>query len=243
MSGTDDDAKPVDVISAQAAKGQMDPIPAAFAEVTQRLNTGRDARLALTSRVDTLEQRAPVPGPAGPTGPAGAKGATGAAGATGATGPKGDAGAAGSTGPAGAAGPKGDTGSAGATGPAGAKGDTGATGATGPAGPTGATGATGAKGDTGAQGPAGTPTRIETYTATSNASGIATFTFPAFTEILDIRIKPTWNADQYVGGGVTGQTLTGCTVLVKRSRGALLLTTGPFETGPSTAVTIVVYGR
>jgi len=234
MSDNPDDMTPVDVLSAQAAKGQMDPIPAAIEGLNQRILAGREGRLALTARVDTLEQRAPVPGPVGPTGPAGAKGATG---------PKGDAGAAGSTGPAGATGPKGDTGSTGATGPAGAKGDTGTTGATGPAGPPGATGPTGAKGDTGAQGPAGTPTRIETYTATSNASGLATFTFPAFTEILDIRIKPTWIADQYVGGGVTAQTLTGCTVLVKRSRGTLLLTSGPFETGPTTPVTIVIYGR
>jgi len=60
---------------------------------------------------------------------------------------------------------------------------------------------------------------------------------------LDIRINPTWVSDQYVGGGVTAKTLTGCTVLVKRSKGTLLLAAGPFETAPSTAVTIVVYGR
>jgi len=43
-----------------------------------------------------------------------------------------------------------------------------------------------------------------------------------------------------VGGGVTGQTNSSATVLVKRSRGTLLLTSGPFETAPSTALTIRV---
>jgi hypothetical protein len=43
-----------------------------------------------------------------------------------------------------------------------------------------------------------------------------------------------------VVGGVTAQTLSGATVAVKRSRGTLLLTAGPFEPAPSTAVTIRV---
>jgi hypothetical protein len=49
-----------------------------------------------------------------------------------------------------------------------------------------------------------------------------------------------WVGDQMTGGGVTSQTLSGATVLVKRSRGTLLLTSGPFETAPSTALTIRV---
>ncbi|WP_244476022.1 hypothetical protein [Methylobacterium sp. Leaf93] len=39
-------------------------------------------------------------------------------------------------------------------------------------------------------------------------------------------------------GGVTAQTLSGATVAVKRSKPTLLLTDGPFEPAPSTAVTI-----
>ncbi|WP_227441005.1 MULTISPECIES: hypothetical protein [unclassified Methylobacterium] len=41
-------------------------------------------------------------------------------------------------------------------------------------------------------------------------------------------------------GGVTAQTLSGATVAVKRSKGTLLLTDGPFEPAPSTPVTIRV---
>ena len=41
---------------------------------------------------------------------------------------------------------------------------------------------------------------------------------------------PTWAGDQVIFGGVTGQTLSGATVLAKRSRGTLALSTGPFET-------------
>lgn len=41
-------------------------------------------------------------------------------------------------------------------------------------------------------------------------------------------------------GGVTAQSLVGATVAVKRSRGALLLTAGPFEPAPSTPITIRV---
>ncbi|BDL40927.1 hypothetical protein [Methylorubrum sp. GM97] len=41
---------------------------------------------------------------------------------------------------------------------------------------------------------------------------------------------PTWAGDQVIFGGVTAQTLSGATVLAKRSRGTLLLNSGPFET-------------
>ncbi|MEN3212239.1 hypothetical protein PUR23_19705 [Methylorubrum populi] len=47
-----------------------------------------------------------------------------------------------------------------------------------------------------------------------------------------------------IAGGVTAQTLTGATVLVKRSRGTLLLTSGPFETAPAgVSVTIKAIGN
>jgi len=98
------------------------------------------------------------------------------------------------------------------------------------------------KGDPGAP---GAPLRVETYTATTNAQGVATFTFSAaFTTAPTVLVRSGWTADQYVGGGVTSTTLTGCTVLVKRSRGTLLLTTGPFETAPSgVSVSVVAFGR
>lgn len=72
------------------------------------------------------------------------------------------------TGPQGPAGP---TGSTGATGSQGIQGVAGATGATGSTGPTGATGATG---------PSGISLRIDRYSATTNGSGVATFSWSAF---------------------------------------------------------------
>lgn len=103
----------------------------------------------------------------------------------------------------------------------------------------------GLKGDTGATGPAGTPKRVERYTANTNSSGVATFTFsPAFTSPPDIEVVTGWSGDQMIAGGVTAQTLTGATVLVKRSRGTLLLTSGPFETAPAgVSVTIRAIGN
>lgn len=185
-----------------------------------------------------------VAGPPGPRGEAGERGLTGPQGLTGLTGAKGDPGERGLQGVPGVAGPQGERGVQGlpgATGSPGVKGDTGAQGVPGIQGPAGVAGPAGA---TGATGPAGTPTRIETYTATSNAQGIATFTFsPAFAAIADIRVKSGWVGDQEVGGGEIARSLTGCTIQVKRSRGTLLLTTGPFENAPNTAVSIVVYGR
>ncbi|GAA0236026.1 hypothetical protein LNAOJCKE_0944 [Methylorubrum aminovorans] len=92
----------------------------------------------------------------------------------------------------------------------------------------------------GVVGPGGTPRRVERYTATSNASGIATYSWTACATAPDVDIIHGWNGDQMTGGGVTAQTNSGATVLVKRSRGTLLLTTGPFETAPNTALTIRV---
>jgi len=119
----------------------------------------------------------------------------------------------------------------------------------GPAGKDGAAGAAGAPGvngkdgASGAAGPAGTPKRVERYTANTNASGIATFTFPAFAAAPDIDVVQTWVGDQMAGGGVTAQTLTGCTVLAKISRATLLLSAGPFQTaGAGVPVTIRVIG-
>ncbi|GAA0278327.1 hypothetical protein [Methylorubrum aminovorans] len=41
---------------------------------------------------------------------------------------------------------------------------------------------------------------------------------------------PGWIGDTIIIGGVTSQTLSGATVLAKRSRGTLALSSGPFET-------------
>lgn len=47
-----------------------------------------------------------------------------------------------------------------------------------------------------------------------------------------------------ISGGVTAQTLAGATVLVKISRGTLLLTSGPFQTaGAGVSVTIRAIGN
>lgn len=183
----------------------------------------------------------------GPQGPAGLQGIQGTQGDAGPKGDQGPAGSVGPTGPTGATGPAGQTGPAGATGPtgpAGAKGDTGLTGATGPAGatgaqgqqgPTGATGAAGAQGPqgltgaTGATGPAGTPKRIERYTATTDANGVASFSWTACSATPDVQVIPGWSGQQYVGGGVTAQTLSSATVQVMISRATLLLSAGPFQ--------------
>lgn len=102
-------------------------------------------------------------------------------------------------------------------------------------------GLVGATGPQGSVGPAGAPKRVERYTATSSTSltaPVATFTWPACSSAPDVDIIPTWSGNQMIVGGVTAQTLSGATVAVKRSKPTLLLTDGPFEPAPSTAVTI-----
>lgn len=162
-------------------------------------------------------------------------------------GPKGDTGPQGPKGDAGAQGAKGDTGSAG---PQGAKGDTGATGPQGPAGPAGATGPAGTtgpqgpQGAAGATGPAGTPKRVETYTITTNASGAGTVNFSsAFASPPTVIPVPTWAGDQMYIAGIGAITAGSVTITSKRSRGTLLLTTGPFETAPGASVTVVAIGN
>lgn len=90
----------------------------------------------------------------------------------------------------------------------------------------------------------GAPKRIETYTATSNASSVATVTFnPAFAAPPVVFIRPSWAGQQQVTGGITATTATGCTVAVKRSRATLLPTSGPFEDAPNTPVTVIAMGN
>ncbi|WP_156647963.1 hypothetical protein [Methylobacterium sp. Leaf88] len=49
----------------------------------------------------------------------------------------------------------------------------------------------------------------------------------------------TWNGDVMITGGVTSQTLSGATLLVKRSK-VVVLGGLPFENAPSTPITIRV---
>lgn len=182
-------------------------------------------------------------GPAGPQGDPGAVGPQGNPGPSGVAGPKGDAGNAGQKGDTGTPGAAGAAGPAGAAGGTGPQGPVGVAGPKGDAGAAGQPGAAGLKGETGATGAAGAPKRVERYTATSSASltaPVATFTWAACTSAADVDIIPTWSGNQMIVGGVTAQTLSGATVAVKRSKGTLLLTDGPFEPAPSTPVTIRV---
>lgn len=94
-------------------------------------------------------------------------------------------------------------------------------------------------GAAGPVGPAGTPTRVERYTATTNASGVATFSWSACSTSPDIQVVPGWSGQQYVGGGVTAQTNSSATVQGMISRGTLLLTAGPFQAAPAgTSITV-----
>lgn len=88
----------------------------------------------------------------------------------------------------------------------------------------------GDRGDKGDVGPAGPPKRVERYTATTNASGIANISFAqAFTTIPDVQVITGWVGEQMISGAVTSVTTAGCSVQVMVSRGTLLLTTGPFR--------------
>lgn len=100
----------------------------------------------MIARLQALEQREAIPGPAGAIGQAGEKGDPGEPGPAGEPGPVGEKG---DPGPAGPQGEKGDPGAPGESGPAGEKGEAG------PAGADGATGVDGAAGERGEPGPQG----------------------------------------------------------------------------------------
>lgn len=165
--------------------------------------------------------------PVGPTGPTGATGPTGS---TGATGSAGVAGITGSTGPTGA------TGSTGATGPAGA---TGATGAAGPGSVTSVTAGTGLSGGTvtttgtismpnvgtagsygvvttDAQGRVSSGKRFETYSGTTNGSGLYSVTFgTAYSAAPNIQQNGTNLSSDNIFTRVTAISTTGFTVLAR----------------------------
>lgn len=100
-------------------------------------------------------------------------------------------------------------------------------------------GAKGDKGDIGPQGPRGIPgpqgqpRRIERYSGTTNASGVITITFSTpFTVVPDIDVIEAWSGEQMISGAILTSSTTGCTAKIMVSRGALLLSAGPFQTAP-----------
>lgn len=165
---------------------------------------------------------------------------------TGPVGPQGEPGAKGDRGDAGQKGEAGVAGAPGAQGPGGVAGPSGSIGPKGDVGPVGPAGQQGGVGAQGPVGPAGAPKRVERYTANANASGIVTYSWPTCAAPADVDIIPTWIGDTQIMGGVTAQTLSGATVLAKRSRATLLLSAGPFETAipnalmPTVPVTVRV---
>ena len=108
----------------------------------------------------------------------------------------------------------------------------------------GAQGQAGATGPQGPVGPAGAPKRVERYTATTNASGVATYSWTACTATPDVDTIIGWTAgspSQMIVGTVASQTLSGATVNVKISQGTLALSASPFTVAPlGTSLTIRV---
>ncbi|MFC3693122.1 hypothetical protein [Chenggangzhangella methanolivorans] len=96
-------------------------------------------------------------------------------------------------------------------------------------------------GPAGPAGAAGAPKRVERYTATTNAAGVAVFSWTACAAPPDVQVLETWSGDAQIGGSITAQSLGGATVLAKVSRGTLLLSAGPFQTAAAgVAVTVRV---
>lgn len=105
-----------------------------------------------------------------------------------------------------------------------------------------ATAAQGAKADTAVQ-PAAIanfitasqiPAAAKVHEITAGANGAATFTFPTpYTTVPKVLPIESWVGEQMYVAGVVSVTATNVSVVAKRSRGTLLLTTGPFETAPS----------
>ncbi|GJD72561.1 collagen-like domain-containing protein [Methylobacterium goesingense] len=177
----------------------------------------------------------------GPMGPMGPTGAVGPAGPKGEAGPKGDQGAVGQAGPKGDAGSAGSPGAAGQQGIQGVPGKDGAAGAAGAKGETGLQGATGAAGASitgpqGPSGPAGAPKRVERYTATTNASGSASYTWTACTSAPDVDVILGWTTGtpaQMITGAITASTNASATAAVKVSQGTVLLSGSAFATAPA----------
>lgn len=97
----------------------------------------------------------------------------------------------------------------------------------------------------GASGRDGSPKRVEQHTGTvAGGQGVATIAFPvAFASPPLCTVVDGWSGAQMITGEVTATTTTTATVVVRRSRGTLALSAGPFETAPNgTTVKIQAIG-
>lgn len=90
------------------------------------------------------------------------------------------------------------------------------------------------------------PLRVEEFTGTTNASGIAAITFsPAYASTPKLQVIEAWSGDQMITGAVVPGTATksGCSVQVMTSRATLLLSTGPFQkAGTGVSITVQAIG-
>lgn len=92
-----------------------------------------------------------------------------------------------------------------------------------------------------------TSLRVARFTATTNAQGVATFTFsPAFSVPPDCDVIEAWNGEQMLTGAIVpgSVTTTGCQAQVMVSRGTLLLNSGPFQkAAANVSITVRAIGR
>lgn len=101
----------------------------------------------------------------------------------------------------------------------------------------GINGVDGKNGTNGKDGTNATPTLfevIESKVVTAGTKVAIKFTKP-FTTPPIVQPSPAWNGAQMIIGQASDITTTGCNVTVMQSRGALLLTTGPFENAAANA--------
>lgn len=133
-----------------------------------------------------------------------------------------------SRGPKGEKGDEGPEGPAGSNGAPGVKGDTGSPGADGPQGPKGDQGIQGPKGDQGDQGPAGTPSKlVHSITATTNAAGSYTFTFPtAFAATPRVTATVQSATVDIFDVKITSVSTTSCTVQIGRTQASVVALLG-----------------
>lgn len=89
------------------------------------------------------------------------------------------------------------------------------------------------------------PPRIQHINVTTAANGTRAVTFdPPFINVPTVIPLTGWGANQQmIVPSVSNLTRTGCTLTAMRSRGTLLLTSGPFEPGGSHPVSIVAIGN
>jgi len=87
--------------------------------------------------------------------------------------------------------------------------------------------------------------RINRFTASTNASGIATFAFsPVFTTPPDVNVIEGWINGQMVSGALTAApTISGCSAQIMVSQGTLVLNAAPFaKAGAGVSATVLALG-